>query len=92
MSCPKNIINRQFLFFKWKSEGEHDFEIDYISTFMLGNTDFILNKTCKICGTPKKESFVSWEQMLRMGYTNSQLRDIQWSYFGKTPDEIKLIK
>ena len=82
MGCPKNIIQKKFLFWKWHTEGSHNFEPYRYSTFVRFDDDFIIHSKCTHCGTPREEKFISYEEMIRRGFTEEQLSKIQRSYFG----------
>lgn len=86
MSCPKNIVEKKFLFWKWKKEGYHNFKPYLFSVFMRFDDDFIIHSKCTHCGTPHEEKFIPYEEMLRRGFTNEQLNKIQWSDFGVSSD------
>lgn len=76
MSCPKNIRNHKFLWWKWTSEGYHDFELTRIGKFMYCSDNFETSSVCRNCHTRKETHFTEMEDLIRDGYSVDILNDI----------------
>ena len=74
MSCTKNL--KKFLFINYK--GEHNFIRKNLRVFIPGSKQFIIDSECSLCKLPHTEHFVTWEDMLEMGYTIEQC--MHWQY------------
>jgi hypothetical protein len=73
MSCPKNILNKKFLWWEWEEEGDHDYKITSITKFMECSEHFVVGYKCSICGCIEKRHFVEMEELIREGFTAEQL-------------------
>jgi len=69
MSCLKNP--KKILWFNYY--GTHDEEILYAGKFMLSSQNFRVRFKCKKCGAERTQSFVEWDELLRLGMSNKEI-------------------
>ncbi len=91
MSCPKNIVQRKFLWNKYTEEGPHDWYITRIGKFMSCNDDFEVMFECKACGTRKERKFIEMEDLIRDGILPATLNAVgpYNPYYPETKTSIK---
>jgi len=53
--------------------GQHDYKPIKVWRFMYCSTDFHVSFECALCGAKTERSFVSWSELLHLGYTNEQI-------------------
>lgn len=70
MSCPKNIIEKKFLWHKYKTEGSHEFQISWIEEW-LGGTRFSVHEICKYCMCRKSYNLEDEELIRILGFRPS---------------------
>lgn len=84
MSCPKNIVKRNFLAWSWNSEGSHKWKDSYIPSKLSW---WSIIQECEICGSERELWPLKDEGMLRRGY---DLNKLPYSgFFGRSADECK---
>ena len=76
MGCPKNIKHHKFLWWKWDTESNHRIEIEYIDKFMRYDDDFVVHWHCPLCEMRKKQHFVEYQDLIRMGLTKEEIDKI----------------
>lgn len=76
MNCPirpKQI--RKFLFWKYKVEMPHEWEILEIGVHMAYvSNSFKIYRQCKHCGKLEYKHFVEHEELIQMGYSQEEIR------------------
>lgn len=77
MPCPKNIITRKFLWWKWEEEGPHDSKIFSITKFMDCSEHFTVIRYCSVCRCGQTQHFVEMEQLIREGFEAKDLKEIK---------------
>jgi hypothetical protein len=74
MNCTQN--KKKFLWFTYN--GPHKFDIIRVGKFMrYVSEDFIVWWECRRCGIMKKRSFVTYDELLHMGYTKDQIEKFE---------------
>jgi hypothetical protein len=53
MTCPKNIVEKSFLWKRWKAEGEHDWQMWCVEYWAFDT--FEITEKCSYCGCLNKE-------------------------------------
>ena len=85
-SCIKN--KQKFLWFSYF--GSHDYRLTYIGKFMSCSEDFETTVKCKLCGCKSQRAFVSYNELLRVGFKPEFLDKIVEPFFDSVyEDEIK---
>lgn len=77
MNCIKNQ-NKHWLFGKYL--GEHKDKPIRVWKFMSCSDDFCVRFKCKLCGAEYERHFVSWSELLHLGYTNEQISKFTTDY------------
>ena len=77
MNCVKE---KRFLFWKYKKV-EHDYKVGRISKFMDSSDTFVVDWECQ-CGASYSEHFITWDELLLMGFTSEILSKIdKWNWY-----------
>jgi len=77
MACLKN--KKKFLW--WGYNGDHKFVPFNASVFMTYGDIFEVYERCEMCGCENVRNFVRWEQLLEIGMTNEEIKEIQANRF-----------
>lgn len=70
MTCTKNP--KRFLFLKYS--GPHDYKVVKFGRFIDTSTRFIVRYECRLCGCQHDESFVTEEDLLRLGVSIEEIK------------------
>lgn len=88
MTCPKNIKQGNFLGYKFKYEGNHQWELSSLHTD-INNKAFYEHFYCPLCRCTYEGDWMSQEEVIRKYGILPRFKWCLNSYWSLTPEEIQ---